>query len=125
MESLYAVVFQAPVAFFAYPAFFFLALLIIIASCSYRVFRKIPRALQTITAALIPLPSMVWLWDRGDWTVHFTTPIVATFTPWFTNEFLFCVCLVVFLLVTIYDALRPRFLNHVTATRRVRSRQKP
>jgi hypothetical protein len=125
LASLYAVVFSAPIAFFGSREFFFLALLVIVTFCSYWVFRRIPRVLQTITAALIPLPSMIWLWDRSDWTVHFTTPIVATFTPWFTNEFLFYGCLVVFSLVTIYDTLRPRYLNHVTATRGVGNRQKP
>jgi hypothetical protein len=122
---LYVMVFEVPVGFFSYREFVCLALLIFITACSFVAFRKIPRVLQTITAALIPLPLMVWVWDRGDWTVHFTTPIVATFTPWLTNEFLFYGCLVVFSLATIYDTLWPRYLSYVTATGRLGKRQTP
>jgi hypothetical protein len=125
IAPLYVMMFESPVAFFGSLEFLCLALLVIMTACSCLVFRKITRVLQTVSAALIPLPLMVLAWDRADWTVHFTNPIVATFMPWFTNEVLFYGCLVVFSLATIYDTLWPRYLNHVTATRRVRIRQKP
>src|SRR5271170_2835574 len=93
---VYVMVFEVPASFFGSRELVCLALLIFMAVCSYLVFRKIPRVLQTMTAALIPLPLMVFIWDRPDWTLHFTTPIVATFMPWFTNEVLFYGCLLVF-----------------------------
>jgi hypothetical protein len=119
LAPLYVMVFEVPVGFFSYREFVCLGLLIFITACSYAAFRKISRVLQTVAAALVPLPLMVWVWDRGDWTVHFTTPIVATFLPWFTNELLFYGCLIVFSLATLYDTLWPRYQNYVAAAGRL------
>jgi hypothetical protein len=125
VAPLYVMVFESPVTFFGSREFVFLTMLIFMAACSYLVFRKIPRMLQTLAAAVIPLPLMVLVWDRADWTVHFTTPVVATLMPWFTNEVLFYGCVLVLSLTTVFDALRSRYLNRVPVTRGLTDRQEP
>jgi len=85
--------------------YFLLLFLAVLAGSLYR-FGSLRRVLQIGALSVLPLPMMVFLFDRIEFNTFFATVVDRLGLSWFSNALLLYLCIGVFALATVYPAVR-------------------
>lgn len=64
-------------------------------------FRSIPKTLQIMSLSLVPLPLYVYIFDRGEFYIHFQSAVMSL--SFITNPDLLVGCVAVFCLTSLYQ----------------------
>ncbi len=98
--------------------YYFLVLFLAVLAASLYRFASVRRVLQIGALSVIPLPMMVFLFDRIEFNTFFATVIDRLGLSWFSNALLLYLCIGVFALATVYPALRRLASRTVRGERR-------
>ncbi len=66
-------------------------------------FRSFPKTIQVISLSLVPLPIYVYVFDRGEFYIHFQSAVSSL--SFITNQDLLAGCIAVFCLSSLYQTL--------------------
>jgi hypothetical protein len=70
------------------------------------VLRSPRRVLQLATGALMPYPVLIFVFDRGEFYLHFARVLGQVGLGWFSNALLLLFCVTIFCLSTFYPRMR-------------------
>jgi hypothetical protein len=85
--------------------YYFLALFVGVLAASFYRYESVRRVLQIGALSIIPLPALIYLFDRVEFNTFFAAVVDRMGLPWFSNAILLYLSVVVFALATAYPAL--------------------
>jgi hypothetical protein len=85
--------------------YYFLALFVGVLAASFYRYESVRRVLQIGALSIIPLPTMIYLFDRVEFNTFFAAVVDRMGLPWFSNAVLLYLSVAVFALATAYPAL--------------------
>ena len=86
--------------------YYFLVLFIAVLAASHYRFGSVRRVLQIGALSIIPLPTLIFLFDRIEFNTFFAAVVDRAGLPWFSNALLLYISLGVFAVATAYPAAR-------------------
>jgi hypothetical protein len=98
--------------------YYFLVLFVAVLAASFYRFESVRRVLQIGALSIIPLPGLIYLFDRVEFNTFFASVADRSGLPWFSNAILLYLSAGVFVVATVYPAvmrLAFRLLRHAHA----------
>jgi hypothetical protein len=86
--------------------YYFLVLFLSVLAASLYRFGSVRRVVQVGALSVIPLPTLIFLFDRIEFDTFFASVVDRAGLPWFSNALLLYLSLGVFALATVYPAAR-------------------
>jgi hypothetical protein len=86
--------------------YYFLVLFLAVLAASFYRFESVQRILQIGALSIIPLPTLIYLFDRIEFNTFFASVVDRFGFPWFSNAVLLYLSIGVFLLATAYPMIR-------------------
>jgi hypothetical protein len=86
--------------------YYFLALFLAVLAASYYLFGSVRTVLQIGALSVIPLPALIYLFDRIEFNTFFASVVDRAGLPWFSNAVLLYLCLGVLASATAYPTVR-------------------
>jgi hypothetical protein len=97
--------------------YYFLVLYLAVLASSFYRFGSVRRTLQVGTLAIIPLPTLIYLFDRIEFNTFFASVLARSGLPWFSNAVLLYLSVGVLVLTTAYPLIRrvaTKVVRHAT-----------
>jgi len=86
--------------------YYFLTLFFVVLAASLYRFGSVRRVLQVGALSILPLPVLVFLFDRIEFNTFFASAVDGAGLPWFSNAVLLYLSFGVFVLATVYPEAR-------------------